>query len=71
MIEINFNIIDNYSTTTGVSDVGWIPTKDDIIGEAQNYEDLKFFAKSKNQLVTFILIVSGISIFLLEVLALD
>ncbi|MDB9980634.1 hypothetical protein OAD65_00035 [Planktomarina temperata] len=64
MIEINFNIIDNYSTTTtGVSDVGWIPTKDDIIGEAQNYEDLKFFAKSKNQLVTFILIVSGISIF--------
>ena len=42
--------------------MGWIPTKEEIANEAKNYEDIKFFAKTKNQLLIFILIVSGISI---------
>tara|TARA_X000000368_G_C22622838_1_gene533034 strand:+ start:117 stop:503 length:387 start_codon:yes stop_codon:yes gene_type:complete len=43
--------------------MGWIPTKEEIADEAKNYKDVKFFAKTKNQLLIFILIVSGISIF--------
>lgn len=45
--------------------MGWIPTKDEIIDEVNNYENSKFFTKSKNQLVTFILIISGMSVFLI------
>lgn len=43
--------------------MGWLPTNDELREEAENYNDLKFFSKTKNQLVTFILIVSGISFF--------
>ena len=44
--------------------MSWIPTKKAIEDEATKYNELEFFAKTKNQLLTFILIVSGISFFL-------
>ena len=46
--------------------MGWIPSREEIEGEASKYNELKFFAKSKNQIVAFILIVSGMSIFLID-----
>ena len=40
--------------------MSWIPTKEEITKEAENYNILTFFKKTKNILVTFII---GISLF--------
>jgi hypothetical protein len=35
--------------------MGWFPTKEQIAEEASDFENLGFFKKTKNVLVTFIL----------------
>lgn len=44
--------------------MGWIPTKEEIQAEVDNYNNLTFFKKSKNVLVTFSLVIIGISVLL-------
>ena len=46
--------------------MSWIPTKNEIEKEVKNYETLSFLNKSKNGVVIFILIVSSISLFLMN-----
>lgn len=42
--------------------MSWIPSKDEIEKEVNNYNDLGFFKKSKNGLLLFVVFVSAISI---------
>ena len=44
--------------------MGWIPTKEEIQAEVDNYNNLTFFKKTKNVLVTFILVITGLSLLL-------
>ena len=40
--------------------MGWIPTKEEIEKEANNYRELGFFGKAKNVLFSFIIVCCGI-----------
>ena len=46
--------------------MGWIPNKDEILSEVQNYGDLSFFKKSKNTLVIFVVVMSALTILLMR-----
>ena len=45
--------------------MGLVPTTEQIEEEANSFENLGFFKKSKNVLVIFILVTTGISLFLI------
>lgn len=46
--------------------MGWIPNRDEILSEVQNYGTLPFFKKSKNTLVIFVVLMSASTIFLMR-----
>ena len=45
--------------------MGWVPSKDEILREVENYNELSFFKKSKNVLAIFVVAISALSFFLI------
>lgn len=43
--------------------MSWIPSNEELVSEAENYNSLGFFSKSKNQLIVFILLICALTFF--------